>query len=449
MVMTTLDDQLYTWLSETDDRESTLAFNSYFLLAYPALIRHLARFAPSDPALLEEIAQDSLLKFFERIGRGRRAASEAVAGALRQIQPISQGSFHERQVRAWTTDVDSYRRVTMSFRLPRAESDESATWKNTIRELALQIPTLQQQGWHLIDGVRIELQWQEVADQEAAPHLEHLVGAHALTTDAATNGEITAAPATDPATASLVSAVMESAPSAHSAEIRQPGTLQFVYCAVTMIRAIPRLRVPTNGYLFEIAMSLYLDDYRRRRRQKRGGAGSPSAHDAVRTDSDGEPLEHPLENQLADHDLGEEILPEVAAADGWPSTRLRANAECASTDPIRTLEDEEYFERFYAYLRAPVDAAESAYEAARVRGGALAERRKWYSLAQKLSRTMAVLTAIGEGYTQEQAAERLQLSRNKVKYVIETLQDAYARFVARSAGSPHPLPIGGVLSHAP
>ena len=445
--MTTLDDRLYTWLSEADDRQFILAFNSYFLLAYPTVVRHLARFAPSDPALLEEIAQDSLLKFFERIGRGRRAASEAVAGALRQIKPISLGSFHERQVRAWTTDVDSYRRVTMSFRLPRAENDQSATWKNTIRELTLQIPTLLQQGWHLIDGVRIELQWHEVADPEAAPHLEHLVGAHAYTTDAATNGD-SRAPATDPATTSLVTAVMDSAPSAHSAELRQPGTLQFINCAVTMIRAIPRLRIPTNGYLFEIAMSLYLDDYRRRRRQKRGGAGSPSVNDVLRADSDGEPLEHPLENLLADDDLDEESLPEGGAADGWPSARLRTNAEFASTDPIRTLEDEEYFERFYAYLRAPVDAAESAYEAARVRGGAVAERRKWYSLAQKFSRTMAVLTAIGEGYTQEQAGERLQLSRNKVKYVIETLQDAYARFAARSAGPPHPLPTGGVPSHA-
>ncbi|MGB6308348.1 MAG: hypothetical protein WBF89_11170 [Steroidobacteraceae bacterium] len=408
MAMTTLDNQLYTWLSEADDRRFTLAFNSYFLLAYPAVVRHLARFAPSDPALLEEIAQDSLLKFFERIGRGRRAASEAVAGALRQIKPIWLGSFHEHRVCAWTADVDSYRQATMSFRLPRAESEESATWKSTIRELTLQIPTLQQQGWHLIDGVRIELQWREGVDQEAAPHLEHPVDVQAHTMDGAANEEISVAPATHPATASLASAVMESAPSAHGAEIRQPGTLQFVHCAVTMIRAIPRLRVPTNGYLFEIAMSLYLDDYRRRRRQKRGGE-----------------------------------------ADEWPSARLRANAECASTDPIRTLEDEEYFERFYAYLRAPVEAAESAYEAARLRGGGVAERRKWHSLAQKFSRTMAVLTGIGEGYTQEQTAERLQLSRNKVKYVIETLQDAYARFATHSAGSPHPFPTTGVPSHAP
>jgi len=242
--------------------------------------------------------------------------------------------------------------------------------------------------------------------------------------------------------------VMESAPSARSAEIRLPGTVQFVYCAVTLIRAIPHLRVPTNGYLFEIAMSLFLDDYRKRRRQKRGGSGSSSVHDSVRADADGEPFEHPLQNQLTDQDLDEESLPDIATADGWPRARMRSSAECASIDPIRALEDEEYFERFYAYLRAPVDAAESAYEAARVRGGALAERRKWYSLAQKFSRTMAVLTAIGEGYTQEQTAERLQLSRNKVKYVIETVQDAYARFAARSAGSPHPLPTGGVPSHA-
>src|SRR6202041_2465720 len=126
---------------------------------------------------VEEIAQDSLLKFFERIGRGRRAASEAVAGALCKIKPISLGSFHELQVRAWTTDVDSYRGVAMSFRLPRAESDESASWKNTIHELTLQIPTLQRQGWQLIDGVRIELQRYEPGGEEASPNAEHSVAA--------------------------------------------------------------------------------------------------------------------------------------------------------------------------------------------------------------------------------------------------------------------------------
>jgi DNA-directed RNA polymerase specialized sigma24 family protein len=223
--------------------------------------------------------------------------------------------------------------------------------------------------------------------------------------------------------------------------------MHFVHYVVIVIRGVARLRVPTNGYLFEIAMSLYLDDYRKRRRQKRGGSDYPSPHDAV-ADSDAERCEHPLE-RLADQDLDEENYPDLAAMQGSPGAQPRLSAECASIDPTRTLEDEEYFERFYAYLRAPVDAAELAFEAARRRGGALAEQRKRDSLAQKFSRTMAVLTAIGEGYTQEQAAERLQLSRNKVKYVIETLQEAYAQFAARSAGVPHPLPTGGVPSHAP
>jgi hypothetical protein len=446
MVMTTLDDRLYAWLSEADDRRFTLAFNSYFLVAYPAVVRYLARFAPSDPALLEEIAQDSLLRFFERIGRGRRTASEAVADALRQIKPISADPFHERPVRAWTADVETYRRVTMGFRLPRAESGASVSWKNTIHELTLQIPTLQRQGWQLIDGVRIELQRYEPGGEDASPNVEHSVVAREHKKDAGIEEDFLP-PAIDPATANLASAVMESAPSARSAEIRLPGTMHFVHYVVIVIRGVARLRVPTNGYLFEIAMSLYLDDYRKRRRQKRGGSDYPSPHDAV-ADSDAERCEHPLE-RLADQDLDEENYPDLAAMQGSPGAQPRLSAECASIDPTRTLEDEEYFERFYAYLRAPVDAAELAFEAARRRGGALAEQRKRDSLAQKFSRTMAVLTAIGEGYTQEQAAERLQLSRNKVKYVIETLQEAYAQFAARSAGVPHPLPTGGVPSHAP
>ena len=163
--------------------------------------------------------------------------------------------------------------------------------------------------------------------------------------------------------------------------------MHFVHYVVIVIRGVARLRVPTNGYLFEIAMSLYLDDYRKRRRQKRGGSDYPSPHDAV-ADSDAERCEHPLE-RLADQDLDEENYPDLAAMQGSSSAQPRWSAEYASIDPTRTLEDEEYFERFYAYLRAPVDAAELAFEAARRGGGALAEQRKRDSLAQKFSRTMA------------------------------------------------------------
>ena len=410
--MTTLDERLYAWLSEPDDHRFALAFNSYFAVAFPAVVRHLARFAPADPGLLEEIAQDSLLRFFEYIGRGRREASQAIEDALSQIRPVSLGSLHERQVRAWTIDVDSHRRSTMGFRLVRVNSDAALTWKNTLRELTLQIPTLQRQGWHLIDGVRIALQGHELEDADA-----------------------------------FACAVMHSAPSASSAETRLPGATQFVYCAVTIIRTIPRLQVPTNGYLFEISYTIYLDDYRKRRRLKRGGRGPRSGDEVECSDSDDAWTLHPLADQRLDESMGEAEAADVVMLSGSSGARFTTSSDCAAIDPIRRLEDQQYFERFYTYLRAPVDAAEAAYDAARAHGAATAERRKWDSLRRKLSRSVAILAAIGEGYTQEQTAERLRLTRNQVKYVIETLQDAYARFAAESIRSSYPSTLGGVPSH--
>lgn len=411
-VMTTLDERLYAWLCEPDDRRFTLAFNSYFLVAFPAVIRHLARFAPADPALLEEIAQDSLLKFFEHIGQGRREASRAIEEALGEIRPVSLGSLHEGQVCAWRADVDSYRRSTMGFRLAPGASDAALAWKNTIRELTLQIPTLQRQGWQLIDAVRIALQWHELDDADA-----------------------------------FTRAVMHSAPSANTVEIRLPGTTQLVYRAVTIIRAIPRLQVPTNGYLFEISYTIYLDDYRKRRRHKRGGPGSRSGDDVVYRDSGGARTLHPLEDQRLEDAMDEAEAADLVPSSGSPGTRFTPDNDSTASDPIRRLEDQQYFERFYSYLRAPVAAAEAAYDAARAYGAATAERRKWDSLRQKLSRSVAILAAIGEGYTQEQTAQRLRLTRNQVKYVIETLQDAYARFAAQSSRSSYPRTTGGVPCH--
>jgi hypothetical protein len=451
--MTTLDDRLYAWLSEPDDRRFTLAFNSYFLVAFPAVMRHLARFAPADPALLEEIAQDALLRFFEHIGRGRREASQAIEDALSQIRPVSLGSLHERQVRAWTIDVDSYRSSTMGFRLARADSDAASTRTNAIQELALKIPTLQRQGWHLIDGVRIALQWHEFDDADMLARSQPVSPVCLHPTDAATCEEMSASRATNPAAANFACAVTHSAPSANSAETRLPGALQLVYRAVTIIRAIPCLRVPTNGYLFEISYTIYLDDYRKRHRQKRGGPGPQSRDEVVCSnsnsngDDDGAWTFHPLEDQRLDESMDGTEAADVVTFGGSPGARFTTSNDCTAGDPIRRLEEQQYFEHFYRYLRAPVDAAEAAYDAARAHGRATAERRKWDSLRQKFSRSVAILAAIGEGYTQEQTAERLRLTRNQVKYVIETLQDAYARFAAQSIRSSYPSSLGGVPSH--
>src|SRR5580700_1679282 len=77
--ITTLDRQLYAWLVESDERRFTLAFNVYFSVAFPAVVRFLARISRWDSARLEELAQDALLRFFDRVGRDRRLASDTVA----------------------------------------------------------------------------------------------------------------------------------------------------------------------------------------------------------------------------------------------------------------------------------------------------------------------------------------------------------------------------------
>jgi hypothetical protein len=301
---------------------------------------------------------------------------------LAQIRPVCADSGHEREVGAWRVDVDSYRRSTMGFRLALGDGDTVLAWKNTIRELTLQIPTLQRQGWNLIDTV-----------------------------------------------------------------IRLPGTTQLVYGAVTIIRAIPRLQVPTNGYLFEISYTIYLDNYRRQRRQKRGGTGPRSGDDVVCWDSDGARTLHPLEDQRIEGSMDEAETADVVTLSESSGVRFMPGGDSTASDPIRHLEDQQYFERFYTYLRAPVDAAEAAYDAARAHGAATVERRKWDSLRQKLSRSVAILAAIGEGYTQEQTAQRLRLTRNQVKYVVEILQDAYTRFAAQSGRSSYPRTTGGVPCH--
>jgi DNA-binding NarL/FixJ family response regulator len=67
---------------------------------------------------------------------------------------------------------------------------------------------------------------------------------------------------------------------------------------------------------------------------------------------------------------------------------------------------------------------------------------------QSIRWSIEVLSTIGEGYTQEETAQRLGLSRNQVKYVIEILQEAYQRFTAHAARSPSHRQSRGASSHA-
>ena len=98
-------------------------------------------------------------------------------------------------------------------------------------------------------------------------------------------------------------------------------------------------------------------------------------------------------------------------------------------------------------MREPLDRATAQYEAAWSPGRAAAERRKVETLTQKFTRTMAVLSSMGEGYTQEQTAGRLDISRNQVKYIIELVQEAYLRFAEAPGSSSISTPAQGGAAH--
>ncbi len=58
-----------------------------------------------------------------------------------------------------------------------------------------------------------------------------------------------------------------------------------------------------------------------------------------------------------------------------------------------------------------------------------------------------MLAAIGEGYTQDEAAARLGLSRNQIKYVIELVQESLERFDAPARRSPLGIDAEDAASH--
>lgn len=428
---TTLDHRLYAWLAEPHPQRFERAFSAYFAVAFPAVMRHLVRLSRWDPGQLEELAQDALLRFFEKVGKGRREASELVRAALQTIRPLNMGSFHERQVQSWTQDVESFRATATSFKPATDEDSGNVDFKEPIRRLADRIAPLQARGSHLLDAVYVDLHWESASSQQGesadTSEFEHLP-ARAI-------GSITFA-------ASFAAATAQGSPRVVSAERLRPGVTRFVAGTATVLNTLPNLRVPTNGYLFEMTLTIYLDECKKRGRQKRGGSGFLDADERIAVAS------HPL-GQLGTEFEAPPDPPELdgegprASAMGFASDSPRE----PSVDPMRQFEDQEFFEKFHDFLRRPLDAATAEYERARLSGRATAELKKVESVSNKFARTVAVLTLMGEGYTQEQAAERLDLSRNQVKYIIELVQEAFERFSHTSDRLESHLAGEGVRSH--
>ena len=430
--ITFLDRRLYAWLVESDDKKFERAFNDYFSVAFPAVVRHLMRISRWDLAQLEELAQDALLRFFERVGRGRREASGTVERCMMRVRPMSLGPFHERQVNHWTRDVSSFRDSAMRFQLPPADEPDFGNWRSAIHGLADRIPILGQQGCHILNAVRVELRWECAdgppaaisaidADVQLAGDLDETVGSDGARRNAAVFVD------------AITTEVASHSARADSALAKHPRLVEFVDGTFTIICALSRLRVPTNGYLFEIAMSIFLDECKRRGRQKRGGSGVAPPESTVVSENIDTDSQHPIEilRLESENESDSEDACEVAESTS-AYQRSVIPAATPAIDPTLQYEHEDLFEKFYEYLRKPLVDATRAYANAANRGRAHAERRRLDALTSKFARTTAVLTLMGEGCTQDRIAEQLAISRNQVKYIIELVQDAYARFAADS-----------------
>jgi DNA-directed RNA polymerase specialized sigma24 family protein len=409
---TQLDQMLYAWLAETDDRKFDQAFERYYEGASPSLVRYLMRCSRLADLDCEQIAVDALLKFFCRVGRDRRQAAAAVSDALPQIQPLNLGPFHVRQVQRWTGEVDAFKHTSMTFQLTPQDGAEQP-WKAEIQARNDGIPPLQRQGLHLLESVRVTCA--AVADlADGAPE----------NCEADGTGE---APAAEYAAlrafaVRLHEAAEKAAVGILAVESRHPGVVKCVGGAWTVVDVLPALRIPTNGYLFDIAHSLYLDECKARGRKKRGGSGA----------SLGEPDEKSAPHALAPFDLDEEgpLDEQDSDASGGAPVAFAARLGELAADPTAELIDEDFCERFYIYLSKPLDDAQEAYRRAASVGKAEAERKRLASISEKHARFMSVLSMRIEGQTQEAIAESLGLSRNQVKYITEQAQAVYQQFCA-------------------
>lgn len=414
--MSNLDQLLYAWLAERDDKKFERAFCRYFQVAFAAVTRYLSRRAGENGLDIEELAQAAMLKFYDKVGPARRDASALVRNSIANIRPLDLGPFHARHLASWVQHVDAFREEAMSFQIPSA-AESDAAWKKTIEAIAQRPEPLQRRGCHLlhdaysVGGLSKQI---ESADKLAAGALDEVIELIHMWNDRI---EITAA------------------------ERDLPGFRTFVAGVSGTVVALPTLRIPTNGLLFDIALSVFLDELKKWRRLKRGGAeadGDLSVGSVAEAQSEAPPASsHLLE--------GVEILD----TDGTTvSTSLAGNHETsANTDVLLDVEATDFLEKFLQHLRSPVDRALEAYVEATKSGKAKSELHKLQSLTAKYDRLIAILTLHGEGFSQEDIADKLGITRNQVKYVLSSVQESFAHFMESGQAAAIRRPPAGEFSH--
>lgn len=434
--MTTLDALLSQWLGEADPSRAECAFHAYFAIAFPSLVRHVQMRTGWDIASAEDIAQEALLRFFERAGRGRREAAGRVGSAAMQLTAARVDPLPSPRVIGWAHEVCAFCGSAIGFRPPTDDA-----WRNAALALSERILALQRTGWELLDEMRRKLAVRNAS--EASIRALHPVCA------------VSDPPLEfDPGEAAGFARMLAREHSlntscAQAVEQLCPGAAAFTQTALTIIETLPRLRLPTNGYLFEIATSIFLDEVKRRNRRKRGGMPGPAAGDGAGSGVAADLIAHPIEIVPDERPAGSEgeLWPDQLSVPEGQSPAA-AGIPSPPADPVARYESEEFLCRFYEYLHLPVARAVSALEEARSRGKALAEQCRLESVSRKFSRMMCVLSMVGEGYTQEETARRAGLSRNQVKYILESVKEAYARFAAQQPRLPRPRADREGESHA-
>lgn len=424
--MKNLDALLVEWVGESDESRAEGAFRAYYSIAFPSLVRHVQLRTGWDLASSEDVAQEAVLRFFERVGRGRREAAARIRLAAIQLTAPHNADPYSTRIAHWAREVGAAVDCAVGF---RPSSD--AHWRTAADALSAQILSLQRMGWRLMDEARAALQGKP--DEREASRTD------ALTRLPAGTEGTESADVNEGAIAEFARKFTQARPlkGAHglAAQKRRAELGSLLESVLTIVESLPRLRVPSNGYLFEIATSVFLDEIKRRRRKKRGG-GAGHAVDAYTRQTRGP---HPLE---ALPDEFPAPADEGIGLEGCPACETpvlgAADSTFAATDPMVRYEHEEFFVRFYEYLRSPVARAVRAFQTARSTRRALAEQCRLECVSRKFSRMMTVLSMMGEGYTQEETARRAGLSRNQVKYILESVKEAYARFTSDGSGASRP-----------
>jgi len=438
----TIDVLLYDWLNEPAEDLFERKFSVYYTHTFPAVVRYLTRRVTSTSldVDVESVAQDSLIKFFDVVGKSRRVAGADLGEAIASLRPGFPDAFHRKRVLLWKELVDAFRQRALTF--PEMASRRLAQFHDAIRAINGEIPTLQRQGRTFLDE-----------------SYERLV--REINVSGAMQGPACSADSDEVAeslrrTSELLKILADVEPTTAG---MSNEVCPFLDRTSLITSLLPKIRIHTNSFLFEIAKNRLLDELRRHRARaprtlEKSAAALGELEADVTTDRSVTSvpelaavaaLREPQPEDLTDDCLGDSgmSLPRGTVLD----IRLRAlddeeGETYSSTDAYpdaRTPEDayatHEIFEKFLFVLGAPVRRASEEMEHALTQRARNDASKRLDKERLKYRQLEAILIGIAEGASQEEMAERLGLTRNQIKYAVEQAREELAKLLSADTSS--------------